>query len=161
MTTLTIDLPDPLTEQLQTSGISQQQLEALVTKFIQNYLHQYHPNRQNIATLPPEDVSQVASEQLAASLPEDIAADLAQLAYLADDDIWLAAQTQLTLAEAEQMQALLDKQQLEGLNSEEQQMAQQLSHRYNRTMLIRAKAAVLLKERGYDISVLRQIPPVE
>jgi hypothetical protein len=26
MTTLTIDLPDPLTEQLQTSGISQQQL---------------------------------------------------------------------------------------------------------------------------------------
>ena len=161
MTTLTIDLPDPLTEQLQTSGISQQQLEVLVTKFIQNYLHQYQTDRQNMTTLSSKDVSQVAGEQLAASLPEDIAADLAQLDYLADDDLWLAAQTRLTLAETEQMQALLDKQQLEGLTAEEQQLAQKLIHRYDRTMLIRAKAAVLLKERGYDISALKQRPPVE
>lgn len=161
MTTLTIDLPDRLTEQLKTSGVSQQQLEALVTNFIQNYLHQYQTNPQTTDALPSEDASQVASEQLATPLSEDIAADLAQLDYLADDDLWLAAQTRLTSTETEQMQALLDKQQVEGLIDDEQQTAQQLSHRYNRTMLIRAKAAALLKERGYDISVLKQRPPVE
>ncbi len=160
MTTLTIDLPDQLTEQLQTSGLSQQQLEALVTNFIQNYLHQHQSNRETMA-LAAEDISQIADEQLAAPLPEDIAADLAQLDYLADDDLWLAAQTRLTSADAEQMQALLDKQQLAGLTIDEQRMVQQLSHRYNRTMLIRAKAAALLKERGYDISALKQRPPVE
>ncbi len=156
MTTFTIDLPEPLTEDLQASGISEQQLQTLITKFIQNYLHQYHLTTQNTG-VPKE----VAAEQLNAPLPEVFAADLAQLDYLADDDLWLAAQIQLPQTDAEQMQGLLDRQQLEGLNSDEQKLAQQLSHRYNRTMLIRAKAAVLLKERGYDISGLRQSPVVE
>ncbi len=82
---------------------------------------------------------------------------LGQLTYLADDDLWLAAQTQLSLAEAEQMQDLVDKQQDQPLTPSEQETAQALSHRYNHTMLIRAKAAVLLKERGYDIASLREL----
>jgi len=163
MTTLTtIDLPERLTKQLQATGISQQQLQSIITGFIQNYLHQRQPIDQRSMSLPATDSSRMATELLAEPLSEDIANDLDQLAYLENDDLWLAAQAQLTVDEREQMQSLLDRrQQRDGLNNEEQEIAQQLSNRYNRTMLVRAKAAALLKERGYNISGLKQRPVVE
>jgi hypothetical protein len=50
------------------------------------------------------------------------------------------------------MQELLEKQQRDGLTTLESQQVQQLSHLFNRVMLLRAKAAALLKKRGDDIS---------
>ena len=38
--TLTIELPEPLTQQLQKSGLSPEQLEPLIIRLIQLYLHQ-------------------------------------------------------------------------------------------------------------------------
>ena len=38
--TLTVELPEPLTQQLQNSGLSPEQLEPLVIRLIQLYLHQ-------------------------------------------------------------------------------------------------------------------------
>jgi hypothetical protein len=40
MTTLTVELPELLTQQLQRSGLSSRQLEALIIRLIQLYLHQ-------------------------------------------------------------------------------------------------------------------------
>lgn len=90
-------------------------------------------------------------------LPADITDELAQLGFLSDEELWQAARTTLTPDESERMQALLLKRQREGLAPQEQQEAERLLHRYDRTMLVRARAAVLLKERGYDISTLH--PP--
>lgn len=88
-------------------------------------------------------------------LPADIAEEMAQLVFLTDDELWQAARTTLTPRESERMQALLLKRQREGLTPQEQQEAEALLHRYDRTMLVRALAAVLLKERGHDVSSLR------
>jgi hypothetical protein len=87
-------------------------------------------------------------------LPADIADELAQLAYLTDAELWQAARTTLPLRDSERMQALLLKRQREGLSAAEEREAKRLAHRADRTMLVRAQAAVLLKERGHDISSL-------
>ncbi|MFQ5594707.1 MAG: hypothetical protein ACE5HA_11225 [Anaerolineae bacterium] len=92
-------------------------------------------------------------------LPADIADEMAQLGLLTDDELWQAAVTTLTSRESERMQALLLKRQRETLTPQEEQEAKVLLHRYDRTMLVRAQAAVLLKERGHDISGLRHSPP--
>jgi hypothetical protein len=56
------------------------------------------------------------------------------------------------------MQELTWKQQQEGLTETEQQEAKQLQRLGHRVMLLRAEAAALLQERGFDISSLR-LPP--
>ncbi len=145
MTTLTIELPEPLTQQARGYGISQQQLQELMVGFIQNFLGIYQQHSNSSPSITTDTAISV-----------DIATDLTQLEFLDDLDLWQAAQTQLTSAETAQMQTLLDKQQLEGLTHHEQTLAQTLSQRYQRTMLIRAKAAGLLHQRGLDISKLRQ-----
>ena len=79
---------------------------------------------------------------------------LAQLALLTDSELWQSAQAKLRDEENKQMQLLVWKQQRDGLTAGEQKQAEKLLERYNRTMLVRAQAAVLLKERGIDISSL-------
>lgn len=49
------------------------------------------------------------------------------------------------------MQTLLDKQHHTALTPEEQLIIETLSRTFNRLMLLRAKAALLLKQRGYDV----------
>jgi hypothetical protein len=88
-------------------------------------------------------------------LSADIAGDMAQLTFLTDAELWQAAHSQLPERDAERMQALLWKRQREGLSAAETREVTRLGHRANHTMLVRARAAVLLKERGYDISELR------
>ena len=89
-------------------------------------------------------------------LPTDIADDMAQLTFLTDDELWQAARTTLSASQSERMQVLLSKRQQEGLTPQEEEEAKRLAHHYDRTMLVRAQAAVLLKERGHDISTLKQ-----
>lgn len=90
-------------------------------------------------------------------LPSELANELAQLDLFNDSDLWQAAQTKLSEEEAAQMQTLVYQQQRDGLTRSEQKQAKRLLQRYNRTMLVRAKAAVLLKERGFDISALNPV----
>lgn len=54
------------------------------------------------------------------------------------------------------MQQLVLKQQAEGLTATEAAEAQHLQHYAHRLMMIRAEAAVLLQQRGFDITSLRQ-----
>jgi plasmid stability protein len=107
-----------------------------------------------------EEVVAVVTEALPTinDLPSDLAEELEQLALLNDAELWQAAQTKLSEEEATQMQSLVWKQQRDGLTTREQSKAEKLLQRYNRTMLVRAKAAVLLKTRGLDISSLNPAP---
>jgi len=124
-------------------------------------------------TLPPPIYSQVkqqsqlmrrsiAEELLAVvidysqkdTLDKDIESALSQLDFLSVQELWQAAQMTVSQEQSDDMQQLLEKQQREGLTGVENQQAQLLSHFFNRVMLIRAKAASLLKKHGYNISSL-------
>ena len=88
-------------------------------------------------------------------LPSDIVDDMAQLTFLTDAELQRTATMTLRAEESERMEALLFKQQREGLTAAEQEEANQLLHRYDRTMLVRAQAMLLLTERGINISNLK------
>jgi len=87
-------------------------------------------------------------------LPSELADELQKLELLSDVELWQAAKAKLSEEDAEQMQTLVWKQQRDGLATREQRKAEKLVQRYNRTMLVRAQAAVLLKKRGFDIASL-------
>jgi hypothetical protein len=89
-----------------------------------------------------------------AQLPADLEAELAHLDQLNDEELWRAARMTAPKEKTERMQVLVDKQQLEGLTSAEREEAALMSHFFNRIMLVRAKAAVLLKARGHHIDAL-------
>ena len=80
---------------------------------------------------------------------------LEQLPHLADDDLWRAARMHVANDRAERMQWLVWKQQSEGLTAVEEDEAQQLQQNAQQVMLIRAEAAALLAERGFDVDSLR------
>lgn len=85
---------------------------------------------------------------------------LAQLAYLNDAALWQAARSTMPPTQRERLEELHDKQQREGLTVEEQEEDQALLALYRETMLIRAQATVLLKQRGYDVSDPHQFTPL-
>jgi len=85
-------------------------------------------------------------------LPQETTEVLSQLRFLDDEELWQAARTRMFPEQAEQLERLNLKQQREGLTPDEQQERDQLLHCYEQTMLVRAQAAVLLQERGHDVS---------
>ncbi len=103
-----------------------------------------------------DEVAAIVADSVAeaVSLPADMEAELSQLRFLNDAELWRAAQMKATDEENERMQQLVEIQQREGLTPAEQQEAEQLSRFFNRIMLVRAEAAVLLKNRGHDIAPL-------
>lgn len=88
------------------------------------------------------------------TLPPDIEQELSELDLFTDEELWRAARMTAPADKTERMQVLVEKQQLEGLTDTEKQETAVLSHFFNRVMLVRAKAAVLLKERGHDVDQL-------
>ncbi|MFO7679811.1 MAG: hypothetical protein R6X34_07145 [Chloroflexota bacterium] len=111
-------------------------------------------SQQNQREIADELVSVVIEALPEADARTDWEADLAQLALLSDDELWAAARTQATEAENEQMQQLLARQKRLGLTTAEQEELTLLANFFRRIMLVRAEAAVLLKDRGHDIRSL-------
>ncbi len=87
-------------------------------------------------------------------LPDDLQTALDALATLDDDALQRAAQSRLPGEASAEMERLNLKRQREGLTELEHQSLMALARQYERNMLVRAQAAVLLKERGHDISAL-------
>lgn len=87
-------------------------------------------------------------------LPASLNEALAQLALLDDAALWRVARSRFPLESAHQLEALNRKRQAEGLTRAENVTADSLLRNYERSMLVRAQAAALLKERGYDTSGL-------
>jgi len=87
-------------------------------------------------------------------LPESLAGAVAELETFDDDGLWRAARHSFPSEASSRLEALHFKRQDEGLSTTEQETASQLVEEYERTMLVRAHAAKLLKERGHDVSGL-------
>lgn len=87
----------------------------------------------------------------------EIESELAQLPFLADDDLWRAAQLTIPDTTSGRMEELLWRSKSEGLTRAEQEEVDRLQLLGQRVMLIRAEAAVLLKNRGFDISILKPV----
>ncbi len=137
MTTLTIELPESLIQQLQTSHISKQQLRVAVADFIQTYIRRYQaqPQASTNASYPP---------------------NVAELDKLEDQDLWHIVHTAMDQADLVTMETLSTKQDETNLTSAEEIQAQELLDHYDNAVLIRAKAMALLKKRGHDLSSLQQ-----
>ena len=87
-------------------------------------------------------------------LPAGLEQELASLALLDDNALWRAARSHMSAEAAAQAETLNHKLQREGLTKAEFQTLDDLTQQYERYMLIRAEAAVLLMRRGHDISEL-------
>jgi hypothetical protein len=89
-----------------------------------------------------------------ADLPPDIAKEIAQLEQLDDASLWQTARDSLTGETSACLEQMHFKQSREGLSEKESHTLAELVRQYERTMLLRAQAAALLKKRGHDVSSL-------
>jgi hypothetical protein len=87
-------------------------------------------------------------------LPADLADAIAPLVLLDDAALWRAARHHLPASAATRLEALHLKRQSEGLSDADSATLAGLLRQYERTMLVQAQAAALLKQRGHDVSVL-------
>ncbi|MGO9922462.1 MAG: hypothetical protein ACLQIB_48175, partial [Isosphaeraceae bacterium] len=71
-----------------------------------------------------------------------------------DAALWQAARSRLSKKEAAQLEVLHLKRQKVGISESEASALAELVQRYERSMLVRAQAAALLKQRGCDLSGL-------
>jgi plasmid stability protein len=87
-------------------------------------------------------------------IPLDIQEAVASLPVLDDAALWQAARSRLSPAESDEVEVLHFKQQREGLTDAEKQRLGSLMHQYEKALLIRSHALLLLKQRGQDITPL-------
>lgn len=92
--------------------------------------------------------------------PGTLRSALAHLAYLNDAALWQAARTTMPAEQRERLAALHDKQQREPLTPEERSEEQALLALYRETLVVRGQAAILLRQRGYNISDPQQFTPL-
>lgn len=90
--------------------------------------------------------------------PPELREAVASLEKLDDAELWRCASRRLRAGVASELQSLHFKRQEGTLTQTEQDRAEQLCLEYDREMLVRAHAALLLKERGHDVSSLLETP---
>ena len=91
---------------------------------------------------------------VAGELPADLSEAISPLILLDDEALWRAARSRLAPEAAAEMERMHLKRQHEGLSEAEAQTLAGLVRQYERAMLVRAQAAALLKQRGFDVSEL-------
>jgi plasmid stability protein len=89
-------------------------------------------------------------------LPVDMAEAISALHLLGDTDLWRAARQRLAPERAAEIEALHLKRQREGLSASESEALAALMRESTRVMLVRARSAAVLKQRGHDVSSLLQ-----
>jgi plasmid stability protein len=104
-----------------------------------------------------EELVDIVSQGIPRSptLPDDLAVAVSQLALLPDEALWRAARSHFPAKAATRLETLHLKRQRAGLDQIETQELAGLMRQYERAMLVRARAAALLAERGHDVSSLR------
>ena len=113
--------------------------------------------RRSVDEVMVEAVSAVAPDL---ETPSAIRNNLAQMAYLNDAALWQAARATMPADQRARMEELHFKQREGKFKKAEQAEEQALLKLYRETILVRAQAAVLLKQRGYDVSDLTQFQPL-
>jgi hypothetical protein len=141
MHSVTINLPDNVYKRIkQASKRSARPMDELIVEAIS-------------AAAPTLGVDET-SQQLRSALT--------QMAYLNDAALWQAARSTLTVEQRERLEALHHRRQRhDSLSTTEESEMAALETLYRDTILIRAQAAVLLKQRGYDVADLSQFAPLE
>jgi hypothetical protein len=94
------------------------------------------------------------------SVPTGLRSALAQLAYLNDAALWQAARATMTADQRERMQFLHQIKGQRPLTDGESAENEALLRLYRETLLVRAQSALLLKQRGYDVSDPEQFAPL-
>lgn len=84
----------------------------------------------------------------------ELLATIAAFEKLDDEELWRIARQTMSREAGQELEELHSKQRDEGLSAEEDARRTELIHEYERTMLSRAQAASLLKDRGHDVSTL-------
>lgn len=92
--------------------------------------------------------------------PEALRSSLAHLAYLNDAALWQAARATIPAKQRERLEFLHVIQQQRLLTDDEIAEETNLLRLYQETLLVRAQAAVLLKQRGYDVADPSQFAPL-
>ncbi len=127
---ITLQLPNPLYEQIESRA------------------------RRAKQTVETEVLHLVTTAVEEERLPDEMASAVESLGLLDDDALWRAARSTLASEKQDQLEALNLKQQSEGLTRSESEAQATLLHAYDRAVLVRARAAELLAERGHDIAEL-------
>lgn len=87
-------------------------------------------------------------------LPPGLEDELQRLVVLDNEALWRIASNHLAQARASRLEQLHQKAQRQPLSTPERKLEQELIQQYERTMLLRARAIRLRKERGFDVSIL-------
>lgn len=90
----------------------------------------------------------------AAELSPEVIRDIEALEGLADEELWQLARKAMSREAGQALETLHLKQRDEGLSRDEDAARARLIQEYEQTMLIRAQAIRLLKDRGHDVSAL-------
>ncbi len=115
----------------------------------------------NLAPNTRYEITLRATPAHSEGISPELAQELEALKLLGDKALWkVAAQSHLTAKESQKLAQFHSKQQREGpesLSQEDLQTKDKLLYQYDRRMLIRAQALLLLKQRGLDISKLLKV----
>jgi hypothetical protein len=126
---VTLHLPDKIYERIQqTARLLQRPVETLLLEAV-------------TTALPLLD-----------DLPPELVDDVVALALLNDAALWQKARSTLPQSSQERLDLLLDEKNQGTLTTAGQQELDQWLKVYEHVVLIRAQAAILLQQRGYDIS---------
>lgn len=126
-----------------------------VTVRLPKPLYQRIQNAAQIQRRPIEKLlldSVATGMSLLDDLPPELASEMAALALLNDAALWRTTRSTLSTKQQKQMSKLLQAKQRGKLPPEDQPVLDQLLAEYERAVLIRAQAVVLLRQRGYDVS---------
>lgn len=111
-------------------------------------------------------VDEVLSDAVVAAMPvieadsRALSAAFAHMAYLNDAILWQLARSSMSPEQSRRLEQLHHKLQRSGLTHSELAEEDALSRLYEETILVRAQAAVLLKQRGYDVHDPTQFEPM-
>lgn len=128
-TSVTVKLPEEAFEQLQ--SVARRQHRS-VHDVVQDLVLRELPG------LPP--------------LPQNVEEELAAFSSLSDDVLWMLARSTLTKDQQRELANLNAEAQRRPFPDKEKDRQQALLEAYDRVLVRRARAAALLKARGYDLS---------
>lgn len=132
--TISLPIPDELYEPLQRiAQAAHQPLETMLLKALQT-------------SLPPLD-----------GLPLNLREELTRLENLDDDALQQVLLSTLPIAQQQELDALLNKNQAEGLTQDEKKRLNDLTQITDRIMLKKARASVLLRFRGRRLPTLEEL----
>ena len=95
-----------------------------------------------------------------ADLPVELINSLDALMFMNDAALWEAARNTLKPEQSVRLEKLISESKERLLSAEEKQELDSLIGEYQRVLLVRAKSAVLLKTRGYNVAELTAILPI-